>query len=99
MVNNHDIAIRIEHILRDSFGFSDRPRGTIFDADLIETRSFYDCVHLLLYKHGKDDYTVFLDSLYDYSQHDIKDIPNIEEVYNIFLSLLNDDFNKPSYKL
>ena len=48
MRNKHDIAIDLEHMLRNEFGFKDRPRGTIFDADSIELYMLYDDMVLLL---------------------------------------------------
>ena len=55
MRNVHDIAIELESMLRKEFGFPDRPRGTIFDADAIESRMFYDVMILLLYRKGTKD--------------------------------------------
>ncbi len=40
-------GIILESMLRREFGFADRPRGTIFDADAIERRKFYDVMILL----------------------------------------------------
>lgn len=89
-MNNHDVAIRVEHLLRDEFGFNGRPRGTIFDADNIELYSFYDCLNLLLYKKSKNDYSEFLDSIYEYKLKNMREIPDSESVYREFRRLLFD---------
>ena len=53
MRNVHDIAIELEGILCKKFGIPERPRGTIFDADAIETYMFYDDIVLALSLFGK----------------------------------------------
>lgn len=89
IMNNHDIAIAIEKIMCREFGFSGRPRGTIFDADYIEMRSFYDCVSLILHKRGKGDWSGFLDSIYEYAGKNISMIPNLIEVYSTFRNFVD----------
>ncbi len=54
MNNPHDVAIELEHMLCKEFGIQGRPRGTIFDADSIELRMFYDDIVLMLYKCAKN---------------------------------------------
>ena len=87
MINVHDIAIELEYMLRKEFGFADRPRGTIFDADYIEKEMFYDDMSLLLYKKGKKDFTEFLDSIYQYRRVNMNTIPNCGSIFEQFKQL------------
>ena len=89
MRNAHDIAIELEHMLCDEFGFNDRPRGTIFDADAIEHRMFYDDMILLLAKKSKYDSSEFEDEIYEYQGRNMNQIPNYEEIFEKFKSFIN----------
>lgn len=87
-MNVHDIAIQIEYKLRDKFNISDRPRGTIFDADAIEMYMFFDDMELLLTLFGKKDYTNFIDKYYKYKGKNMREIPNYKEIYEEFDDLM-----------
>ena len=89
MRNVHDIAIELEYMLRDEFGFDCRPRGTIFDADSIELYMFYDDMNLLLHKKATKDYSEFLDEIYMYKGVNMNKIPNYEEIFEKFKSFFN----------
>lgn len=84
MRNVHDVAIELEYMLRKEFGFSDRPRGTIFDADAIESRTFYDIIILLLHKKGKKDSTKFQDKIFQYKCINMNQIPDYELIFEEF---------------
>lgn len=87
----HDYAIQLEYIMRKKFAGDNanvRPRGTIFDADSIELYSFYDCISLVLFYFGNGDYCDFLDRLYPYKGKNIREIDNIDKVFNEFRSYL-----------
>lgn len=88
MRNVHDIAIELEYMLRKEFGFPDRPRGTIFDADAIESRMFYDVMILLLYKKGKKDSTRFQDNVLKYQGTNMNQIPDYESIFEEFKTYL-----------
>ena len=45
-----DIANGLEHRVRKLYGYSDRPYGTIFDSDLIEMKTFAECMILAIRK-------------------------------------------------
>ncbi len=92
MRNAHDVAIELEHMLRDEFGFDSRPRGTIFDADSIELYMFYDDMVLLLYKKGakQGDPYEFMDRIYQYKGVNMNKIPDYEKIFDEFKSLIND---------
>jgi len=89
--NPHDVAIELERMLCDEFGFEGRPRGTIFDADEIEVRMFYDLMTLLLHKKAKVCFYDFLDSIYQYKGVDMNDIPDYKGIFQKFLSLIKYD--------
>lgn len=88
MRNVHDIAIELESMLRKEFGFTDRPRGTIFDADAIESRMFYDVLILLLYKKGTKNSTKFQNAIFKYKGINMNEIPNYESIFEEFKSYL-----------
>lgn len=88
MKNVHDIAIELEYLLCEEFGFADRPRGTIFDADDIESRTFYDNMALLLHKKAKKDYTDFINSIFDYKGVNMNQISDYEKIFEEFKSYL-----------
>lgn len=88
MRNTRNIAIELEHMLRKEFGFPDRPIGTIFDADAIESRMFYDDMILLLHKNGKKDSTDFQDKIYEYRGVNMNQIPNYESMFEEFKTYL-----------
>lgn len=90
MRNAHDVAIELEYMLRKEFGFKDRPRGTIFDADSIELYMFYDDMVLLLYKKGavNDPYD-FMDRICQYKGVNMNKIPSFNEIFDEFKSLIN----------
>ncbi len=46
----NDIAGRLEHRVCNLYGHSDRPSGTIFDSDLIEMKTFAECMILAIRK-------------------------------------------------
>ncbi len=89
MRNTHDIAIELEHMLCKEFGFNARPRGTIFDADAIETYMFYDLMCLLLYKKSKSDWSEFADTIFPYKGTNMNRIPNYEQIFDQFKSMLS----------
>ena len=94
MRNAHDVAIDLEWMLRKEFGFENsRPRGTIFDADSIETYSFYDCMVLLLNKKAQSDCTDFMNSIYEFKGENMNSIPDFEGVFETFKSFLGQDNN------
>lgn len=88
MRNVHDIAIELEWMLRKEFNFKKRPRGTIFDADSIESYMFYDILHLLLYRKSSQDWCEFIDTIFKYKGIDMNQIPNCDEIFEEFKSLL-----------
>lgn len=88
MTNPHDVAIELEHMLCKEFGIKGRPRGTIFDADSIELRMFYDDMVLMLYKCAKTDFTDFINEIYQYKSVNMNKISNYEEIFNKFKSYL-----------
>lgn len=88
MRNAHDIAIELEHMLCREFGFQGRPRGTIFDADAIETYMFYDLIYLLLYKKSNQDWFDFVDRIYEYKGTNMNKIPDYEAIFDEFKSLI-----------
>ncbi len=47
---HNDIAIPLEYIARKELDYNFRPRGTIFDADSIESRTFVTVMSMLLNK-------------------------------------------------
>ena len=88
MRNVHDIAIELESMLRKEFGFPYRPRGTIFDADAIESRMFYDVMILLLYRKGTKDSTKFQNDIFKYKGINMNEIPNYESIFEEFKTYL-----------
>lgn len=88
MRNVHDIAIELESMLRKEFGFHDRPRGTIFDADAIESRMFYDVMILLLYRKGTKDSNKFQNDIFKYKGINMNEIPNYESIFEEFKTYL-----------
>lgn len=88
MKNLHDIAIDLEHVLRQTFNKDFSHSGTIFDADHIELGSFYDVLVIILYIKGKGDYTDFENKLYKFKGINMKDIPNCEKIFEEFKSYL-----------
>ena len=88
MRNVHDIAIELESMLRKEFGFPDRPRGTIFDADAIESCMFYDVMILLLYRKGTKDSTKFQNDIFKYKGINMNEIPNYESIFEEFKTYL-----------
>lgn len=88
MSNTHNIAQQLELILRNEFGFSDRPSGTIFDADAIEHTMFYDIMILLLYKKDKLNDT-FLDKYSKYKGMSVNEITDCEAIFNEFQTYYN----------
>ena len=88
ILNNHDIARELERMLEKEFCCDYDHSGTIFSADSIEMRSFYDVLYLLLYMKGKRDYCNFIDSIYDYKGKSMQEIPNCKGIYEEFLSFL-----------
>ena len=88
MRNAHDIAIELEYMLRKEFGFENRPRGTIFDADAIESYMFYDILHLLLYKKSNQDWCDFINKIFQYKGVSMNKIPGYEQIFEEFKLLL-----------
>ena len=88
MRNVHDIAIELESMLRKEFGFPDRPRGTIFDADAIESRMFYDVMILLLYRKETKDSNKFQKDIFKYKGINMNEIPNYESIFEEFKTYL-----------
>lgn len=88
MENVHSIAVELESFLRDEFGFNDRPIGTIFDADAIESYMFYDDMVLLLHKKGTGDFNKFIDDNYEHKGKNMNEITNCEEIFEKFKRLL-----------
>lgn len=56
---HNDIAIPLEYEARKAFGFKDRNRGLMFDADSIELGSFVEVMLMTLY--CKNNYMSSLD--------------------------------------
>lgn len=88
MRNVHDIAIELEHILRTKFGITERPRGTIFDADSIERYMFYDDMNLVLTLFSEKDCTEFLDDIYEYKGINMNKIPDCDKIFDKFKTYL-----------
>lgn len=88
MRNAHDIAIELESMLRKEFGFNERPRGTIFDADKIESYMFYDLLYLLLYKKSNKDWSNFANKTFEYKGINMNKIPEYEKIFDEFKSLI-----------
>lgn len=88
-MNVHDIAIEIESILRKEFNIEHRPRGTIFDADAIESYSFYDMVNLILMLFGNGDFIDFLNSIFEYKNINMNKINNLDEIMTNFRKYYN----------
>lgn len=88
-MNGHAIAVLLEAILCDEFGFDKRPIGTIFDADAIEHRMFCEDMILALRKKGIDCVD-FENELSAYSGIYIETIPNYEQLFNRFEELFNE---------
>lgn len=88
MRSGHDIAIDLERILCDEFGFDDRPYGTIFDADGIEHGMFCADMILLLRKR-KINSVDFENELNQYRGDPIETIPNYEHLFEQFEKLFN----------
>ena len=87
-MNEHDIAIKLEYVLKEKFGINGRPRGTIFDADYIELYMFYDDIVLLLTLFGKDDHIEFIDRIYQYKGKNMREIPDYKEIYDEFINYM-----------
>lgn len=62
---HNDIALTLEYYARSTFGYPDRPAGTIFDADAIEGGTFVEVMMLILRK--KTDYTNEISEIYDFA--------------------------------
>ncbi|HCH29019.1 MAG TPA: hypothetical protein DEW35_05870 [Ruminococcaceae bacterium] len=88
MRNAHDIAIELEHMLCREFGFDGRPRGTIFDADAIETYMFYDIICLLLYRKSNSGWDDFANRICQYKGVNMNQIPEYEKVFDEFKLLI-----------
>lgn len=78
--NAHDIAYEIERIAEKIFNVSFDHSGTIFDRDVIEKESFYECIMLILHLKGNDKAIDFLNSIYEYKRKNMNDIPNLNEL-------------------
>lgn len=79
--NAHDIAYEIERIAENIFGYSFNHSGTIFDRDLIEKETFYECVALILHVNGNDKSIDFLNSIHKYRRKNMNTIPNFVELF------------------
>ena len=79
--NAHDIAYEIERIAENIFGYSFNHSGTIFDRDLIEKETFYECVALILHVNGNDKSIDFLNSIQKYRRKNMNTIPNFVELF------------------
>ena len=88
MENAHTIASELESLLRNEFGFNDRPIGTIFDADAIENYMFYDDMVLLLNKKGTGNFNKFINDNYQHKGKNMNQITNYEEIFEEFNRLL-----------
>ena len=88
LLNNHDIAFELEHLLEKEFDCKYDHSGTIFSADSIETRSFYDVLALLLYMKAKKDYCDFINSIQEYKGKSMQEVLDCKGIYDEFLSLL-----------
>lgn len=67
----------------DEYGVVDRPIGTCFDSDDIESRMFYDAMILLL-KMANIDFTDFEEKYLQYKNVDMKEIKDCESIFKEF---------------
>ena len=89
MTNAHDVAIELEKLAGKILGANFRHDGTIFCADTIEMRSFYDAMHLLLVLKGNGDWLDFINSAYEACfNKNMNEITNYLEIYKKFLSYI-----------
>ena len=88
MRNRHDIAIELENMLCKEFGFSSRPRETIFDADAIESYMFYDDMILLLHNKSQKDSIDFENDIFKYKGTNMNKIPDCESIFEKFKTFL-----------
>ena len=79
--NAYDIAYEIERIAEKTFGYSFNHSGTIFDRDLIEKESFYECVALILHANGNNKFIDFLNDIHKYKRKNMNTIPNFIELF------------------
>lgn len=87
MENKHDIAIELEQFAGKLLDANFRHDGTIFCADTIETRSFYDAMHLLLVLKGRGDWLDFFNRCYNACfNKNMNEIDSCLEIYNEFLT-------------
>lgn len=77
------IAVPLEAILRRVFGFSDRPLGTVFDADAIESGFFYDAMCLILCKNNIENWYEFADKYIEMKNKPGNEI-GIEKAISVF---------------
>lgn len=67
----NDIAVGLEHRVCNLYGYSDRPYGTIFDSDLIEMKTFAECMILAIrkmsdYTSDNEEVNTFVEKCYPY---------------------------------
>ena len=84
--NTHAIAVELENLLCKTFNINRRPHSTIFDADSIEHRTFYDVLELILFMKSKKEYYEFTNSICEYRGISMNKIPNVEKIYSEFES-------------
>lgn len=88
MNNAHDIAYEIERIAEKIFNVSFNHSGTIFDRDLIEKETFYECAALILHLRGNDKSIDFLNYIHKYKRENMNSIPNFMELFEEFKTCL-----------
>lgn len=89
-MNEHDVAIELEHLAGKLLNVDFNHDNTIFCADIIEMRSFYDAMHLLLVLKGKGNWLDFIDYAYKSCfNKNMKEIKNYLDIYNMFLTYIN----------
>ncbi len=88
MKNEHDIALELMDILNKQFCSDFHHSGTIFDADIIETRSFYDVIILVLYLKSKKDSIDFQNSIIECKNKNMREIKNYLIIFEEFKSYI-----------
>lgn len=88
MKNTHDIALELMDIMDREMNSDFHHSGTIFDADIIELRSFYDVIILLLYIKGKKESVVFQNKICKYKNTNMNKIKDYLAIFEEFKSYI-----------
>jgi len=85
-----DVSYELEVICERKFGMKFDHTNTIFDRSKIEKNMFFNVMHLLLHMDNKngDEASEFIDKHLDLVDVNMNDIPNYEEIYNEFKTLV-----------